>query len=134
MKKCWPILIVALLISAPLLLAEDAAAPETRTLNGTYVWDARGSEGDLEAVFTPTGENKWDVKFHFEFRGKSHTYSGTAEGKLGDGAMSGTVLNETEKRTFTFAGEFADGAFSGTHAERHGESEVDTGTLELKEG
>jgi hypothetical protein len=134
MNKSWLVLIVALFIFTPQLLAEEKAEPETRTLTGAYEWSARGSGGDLEAVFTPTGENTWNVSFHFTFRGDEHTYTGTAEGGLGDGSLSGTVLNETEKRTFTFTGEFAEGEFSGTHAERHGESDVDTGTITLKEG
>jgi len=134
MKKSWLILIVALLIFTPQLIAEDKAEAETRTLIGAYEWSARGSGGELEAVFTPTGEKSWDVSFHFKFRGEEHTYSGTAEGGLGDGSLNGTVLNENKKRTFTFTGEFVEGEFSGTHAEMHGESEVDTGTLTLKEG
>jgi len=134
MKNSWLVLIVALLIFTPQLMAEEKVEAETRTLTGAYEWSARGSSGDLEAVFTPTGENTWDVSFHFEFRGEAHTYSGTAEGALGDGSLSGTVLNEKKKRTFSFTGEFAEGEFSGTHSERHGTSDVDTGTLTLKEG
>ena len=80
MKKSWLILIVALLIFTPQLIAEDKAEAETRTLTGAYEWSARGSGGELEAVFTPTGEKSWDVSFHFKFRGEEHTYSGTAEG------------------------------------------------------
>ena len=134
MKKCLLILAAALLLLSPQMMAEDSAEPASRTLNGSYKWDARGSEGDLEAVFTPTGDNTSNVSFNFEFRGKAHTYTGTAEGGLGEGALSGTVLNESKKRTFTFTGDFSDGEFSGTHAEMHGESEVETGTLTLKEG
>lgn len=134
MKKRYLILVAVLLLTLPAMAEEDVAATPTRTLTGHFVWDARGSEGDLQAVFTPTGEQTWDVQFHFEFRGEPHTYSGTAEGSLGDGTLRGTVLNESKQRTFTFLGEFTDGTFTGKHAERQGESDVATGTLELKEG
>ena len=110
-----------------------AVAEESKTLNGKYVWSQRGGGGDLEAVFTPTGKNTWDVSFHFEFRDKPHTYSGTAEGALGQGTLSGKVFNEGQKRSFTFEGEFKNGTFEGTHAETTGSSKMSTGTLTLAE-
>ena len=115
-----------------LLLSAVAVADEARTLHGSYVWDARGDSGDLRAEFKPLGENAWEVAFHFEFRGEKHVYSGMAEGTLADGALKGTVRNESKKRTFTFEGTVADGEFSGTHAETTEGRERDTGTLTLK--
>ena len=47
---------------------------ETETLNGHFVWNNRGTKGDLEAVFSATGEGQWDVAFHFSFRGKPHVH------------------------------------------------------------
>ncbi len=122
-----------LIVCAVLLAAHGvgAIAEDSQTLTGEFVWDQRGNRGDLEAVFTATGENTWNVDFHFTFRGSPHTYSGTAEGSLSQGALSGKVYNESKKRTFTFRGNFEDGQFSGTHAEVEGKKKIDTGTLTL---
>lgn len=110
-----------------------ARAAQPRRLTGEFAWDTRDKSGDLEAVFTPTGEHRWDVAFHFSFRNESHVYSGTAEGDLGQGQLKGTVYNEPKSRTFTFKGAFADGTFSGTHAEIEDGAEHATGTLTLRE-
>ncbi len=116
---------------AILLTAALAGTEESRTLTGEFVWTHRGNRGDLEAVFTATGQETWDVSFHFTFRGTPHTYTGTAEGSLSEGALSGKVLNENKKRTFTFTGAFKNGEFRGTHAEIEGQRVVATGTLTL---
>jgi len=121
--------ITFLLCSLGIALADDAAPS---TLHGEYRWDARSADGDLEAVFTPTGDGAWDVAFHFVFREKAHIYSGTAVGSLTEGELEGTVFNETGKREFTFSGSFNDGEFSGTHAEVEGGKPIPTGTLKLK--
>ncbi len=107
-------------------------ASDSRTLTGEFIWESGDSDGALEAVFTATGEQAWDVAFHFEFRDKPHTYSGTATGSLSEGKLEGEVKNEDKKRTFTFEGRFEDGTFRGTHAEiRRGGSRRDTGTMTL---
>ena len=111
--------------------AEESPADATRTLNGEYHWTGRDNRGDLEAVFTPAGDGKWEIAFHFSFRGKDHVYSGTAEGSLSDGSLAGKVFNENQKRTFTFSGEFKDGKFSGDHAEIGEGRKQATGTLTL---
>ena len=116
-----------ILIASGIALADDPAT----TLNGEYVWSGPGAKGGLEAVFTKTGDNTWSVDFNFTFRGKDHTYSGSAEGSLTDGKLAGTVQNESKARTFTFEGAFADGKFSGTHAETTGGEPIDTGTITL---
>ncbi len=108
------------------------AAEKPATLSGSFVWEHGNTSGDLEAVFTPNGEGSWDVAFHFEFRNNPHTYTGTATGNLGSGELSGTVQNETKKRTFTFAGSFEGGVFNGTHAEIGPDREMPTGTLTLR--
>jgi len=118
----------ALVMSLGLL----TGAEEKRTLKGSFEWTDSNKTGDLEAVFTPTGEGKWDVAFHFEFRGKPHTYAGTAEGTLADGALKGRVFNEDKNRTFIFTGTFTGGEFHGTHAEVDDDNEHPTGTLTLK--
>ena len=120
--------VAALVMSLGLL----TSAEEKRTLKGTWEWNDAGKTGDLEAVFTPTGEGKWDVAFHFEFRGEQHTYAGTAEGTLAGGDLKGRVSNENKKRTWTFTGTFTEGEFHGTHAEIVDKGEHATGTLTLK--
>ena len=110
----------------------EAAAAE-RKLTGQYVWAHADQRGDLEARFTPTEAGKWDVAFHFTFKGDPHVYAGTAEGSLGTGELSGKVFNETKKRTFTFEGRFEEGTFNGTHAEVADGKATEMGTLTLKE-
>lgn len=107
------------------------AADESTTLTGEYIWENRDTKGDLEAVFTPTGEGTWDVSFHFDFSDKPHTYTGTAEGSLTEGALSGEVRNEDKKRVFRFAGAFEDGTFRGDHEETTEGRERRTGTMTL---
>ena len=108
-----------------------APAAEERTLTGEFQWEEAGRSGDLRSVFTPTGEGTWDVVFYFKFRGESHIYAGTAVGSLSQGALRGKVFNESRKRTFTFEGTVSAGVFEGSHAEIHGNSASETGTLSL---
>ena len=119
--------VAALVVSLGLVNGAD----EKRTLKGSFEWVDAGKKGDLEAVFTPTGEGKWDVAFHFEFRG-AHVYAGTAEGSLSGGDLKGRVQNDDKNRTFTFTGAFTDGEFRGTHAEVGDDGEHATGTMTLK--
>jgi len=108
------------------------AASQQQTLKGEYYSD--GDEGgDLEAVFTPAGEDRWSVDFHFTFQGQPHVFSGTARGNLVDGELEGTVRTEDQRGTFTFRGAFADGVFYGTHAQLVEDGrEQKTGTLTLR--
>jgi len=111
------VLLAVPLLGVAAVTAEQPAEGGTK-LTGEYVWELGGTSGDLEAVFTPAGEDgHWDVTFRFEHRGQPHTYQGSAKGSLGEGTLEGTVFNENKKREFTFRGSFADGKFSGTHAE-----------------
>ena len=127
--------IALLCFAATLLLVVQTgsavAEEQVQTLTGEFHWTERGTTGGLQAVFTATGKGTWDVAFLFEFRGQAHTYSGTAEGSLTEGALSGTVLNEDKKRTFTFSGSFEDGTFNGTHSEMRESGEASTGTMSL---
>ena len=109
---------------------EIEAAAETRILVGEFAWN-RGAQGDLEAIFTSTGEDEWIVDFHFTFRDTPRTFSGTAKGSLSEGALAGTVKNQKGNRTWTFEGTFEDGTLSGTHAETSSGEALDTGTLTL---
>ena len=127
------LLLAAALLATPLLTAPPpaAAAAATHTLTGSYLWEQGGDRGPLEAVFTPAGDLRWDVSFHFEHGGSNHTYTGTAEGHLDEGALSGKVQADRRRRTFTFRGEFKNGKFSGTHAEVMGNDQQRTGTFTM---
>lgn len=129
MKK-FAFLAVALMILTAAGSQLIAADPEK--LTGSYVWNNRpDNPGDLEAVFTPTGDGTWDVSFYFQFRGRDHEYTGTATGSLTDGKLEGRVQNENKERTWTFTGTFADGKFDGTHEELTEGRAGDTGTMTL---
>ncbi|MGH9867987.1 MAG: hypothetical protein ACREAA_07485 [Candidatus Polarisedimenticolia bacterium] len=128
-KAFWCAAAVAVLMVSIGLVT---GAAEKQTLKGSFEWTGAGKKGDLEAVFTPTDEGKWDVAFHFEFNGKPHVYAGTAEGTLEGGELKGRVLSDQKNRTFTFTGTFTDGEFRGTHAEIGSDGEEPTGTLTLK--
>ena len=122
--------VVAVLASVSIGLVTGAGGKQT--LKGSYEWTDSQGTGGLEAVFTPTGEGKWDVAFHFVFQGQPHIYAGTAEGTLAGGDLTGRVLNEGKNRTFVFTGTFSDGEFRGTHAEIGRDGKHPTGTLTLK--
>lgn len=130
MKKPLVLLAAAALLATLLVAVVHAASQQT--LTGEYRWH-QSERGSLKAVFTPAGENRWDVDFHFQFQGRPHVYSGTAAGSLVDGTLEGKVSTENKRRTFTFRGAFADdGIFRGTHAELSGGRESRTGTLTLR--
>ena len=121
----------AVLLALLLVMPIAHGAPGTQTLTGEFFWSGGGASGDLEAVFTSTGEQAWNVSFHFQFRGRPHVYRGTAEGSLSQGELQGKVKNENKGRTFLFSGTVKDGKFRGTHAETEGGREQKTGTLTL---
>lgn len=123
-------LLLALALTAALVPAALVADGE-KTMTGQYHWTNANERGSLEAVFTPTGEDTWDVSFFFKFNDQDHTYSGTATGSLTDGSLAGTVQNENKRRTFTFTGTTRSGSFTGRHAETTGGGERRTGTLTL---
>ncbi len=126
MKIALWTLAVALLLPVSMVAMDG----ET-TLNGEYKWNRMDDAAPLEAIFTPAGDDVWNVSFHFEFRGEKHVYTGQANGNLKAGSLSGEVQNEDKKRTWTFEGAFDEGTFKGTHQEHRGEETFDTGTLWL---
>ncbi len=129
MKKVSLLLAVAVLLLPT--FGGQLGADEATTLTGEYVWNRQDVPTEIEAVFTPAGDAKWDVSFHFDFRNEGHIYTGTAEGSLTEGSLKGEVRNENKKRTFIFSGEFSDGVFNGTHAELRDGKKTDTGTIKL---
>ena len=116
-------------------VASVQAAEDSTTLSGTYVWENGNSTGDLEAVFTPTGEDRWDVSFHFAWEDGPHVYTGTAEGSLSEGELTGQVVNDNQdhEATFRFRGSFENGKFNGEHGHVQENGRLkDTGTFSLK--
>lgn len=109
--------------------AETAA--DTRVLVGEYQWRHQNQPGPLRAEFTATGEEQWDVAFHFTFDGRDRIYLGTAEGSFLVGEFEGIVRSDDERRTFTFEAEIEDGKFEGTHAETTPGRAGRTGTMTL---
>ena len=129
-RTAWIVGALALILS---LSTGSVAVAGTATLNGSFAWDNdEGTEtGDIEAVFTGTGDGAWDVAFHFMWEGEPKIFAGTAEGSLSAGELKGQVLNETKEHTFTFAGSFEGSTFTGTHAVLRDGEEKGTGTLTL---
>ena len=113
-------------------IAGVAGAMETKVMKGSFEWNNENRKGNLEATFTPAGDGKWEVAFRFEFSGQQHVYSGTAEGSLTSGTLSGKVHNEDRRRSWSFTGTSDDGRFKGTHAEIVGNGQQPTGTLTLE--
>lgn len=131
MSKTLRLLLALLVATVTLSPVFAADAPAPRTLTGTYIWEQANEAGDLKAVFTPAEEGHWKVDFHFVFQGQAHVYSGTADGKLDQGALSGRVETDQGRGVFTFQGEFKDGKFTGSHARLSAGNEERTGTLVL---
>lgn len=117
------------------LVVPAAMAADTRTLEGEFIWerDDKDIAGPLKAVFESTGEDMWNVSFHFTFEDKPHVYTGTAKGNLKDGELTGEVLSDGEEQhPYAFSGTFAeDGSFSGTHDYIDGEEARETGKIAL---
>jgi hypothetical protein len=124
-----------LLILLALSLSGIALAADTETLTGEFVWtrDDGDETGDLEAIFTVTGEGAYDVVFHFDWEGEPRTWKGTAKGSLEKGKLEGEVLSDfDDPATFTFSGKFKKGAFQGTHGQVTKDGELKaTGTMTL---
>ncbi len=130
-RTAWRVILILLVVS----LAGVAIAEGEQTLNGTFAWvkDDGESTGDLEAVFTKTGEGKWDVVFHFVWEGKPRAWEGTAQGSLSEGDLAGEVVTgDSDNPTiFKFKGSFTDGAFTGTHGRVREGKLSETGTITL---
>lgn len=127
------ILMALALIVPGWAMAEEAKADDNQTtMTGQFKWNRMDDPGDIKAVFTPTGENTWDVSFYFDFREEPHIYSGTAEGSLTEGALKGNVMSDGEKPSpFSFEGKFVDGTFEGIHHSLRDEEPAETGTITL---
>jgi hypothetical protein len=118
-----------------LIAVEGTFAGDEMKLEGGFVWHhTEGNlEGKLEAVFTSTGANQWKVSFHFNWEEVPHVWSGTAQGNLRSGDLSGEVVSDDDQQAeFKFKGTFEGGRFNGTHAQvRKNGGLRATGTLSL---
>ncbi len=128
--------VIAVTVLTLLLSVQDGAVPsgDEVTLTGEFLWKHMNHTGDLDAVFTKTGDGAWGVEFRFVWEGELHVFRGTAEGSLTDGELRGNVVTETPQRpqTFFFAGRFERGRFTGTHTALQASGGTHpTGTLTL---
>ena len=125
MKRVRRVFGVALVAAVAVAVVASLAAAESSavTLDGSFVWVADNDDdsdvvGDLEAVFTPTGDNEWDVAFHFMWEGAPRVFAGTAVGSLTSGDLSGEVEDDREGReptVFRFSGAFEGETYHGKH-------------------
>ena len=105
-----------------------------RTLQGIYTSGFQSGPQRLRAVFSPTGDHRWDVVFHFRWSGADRTYAGVASGNLTEGILHGRVRNEDHTRVFSFRCEFdKKRRCKGKHAEVVRTGEHETGTITLRE-
>ena len=73
------------------LFGLSAAAGDEVVNRGEYVWKVDGHRNEVEAVFTPRGEDTWDVEFRFAYARRRGVYQGMARGSLRDGVVHGEV-------------------------------------------
>lgn len=127
---------IAVTVLTLLLSVQDGAvhSGDEVTLTGEFLWKHMNHTGDLDTVFTRTGDGAWGVEFRFVWEGELHVYRGTAEGSLTDGELRGNVVRDNHERpqTFFFAGRFERGRFTGTHTALQASGGTHpTGTLTL---
>jgi len=127
---------IAVTVLTLLLCVQDGAVHSgvEVTLTGEFLWKHMNHTGDLDTVFTRTGDGAWGVEFRFVWEGELHVYRGTAEGSLTDGELRGNVVRDNHERPqrFFFAGRFERGRFTGTHTALQASGGTHpTGTLTL---
>ncbi len=128
--------VIAVTLLTLLLSVQDGAvhSGDEVKLTGEFFWKHMNHTGDLDTVFTRTGDGAWSVEFRFVWEGELHVYRGTAEGSLTDGELRGNVVRDNHERpqTFFFAGRFERGRFTGTHTALQASGGTHpTGTLTL---
>lgn len=123
------------LLGALVLVALPGFAGDDVTLDGGFVWEREDGniDGDLKAVFSPTGDGEWSVAFHFDWEDEPHVYTGTCSGSLAEGELAGDITSDGDREMkFKFTGSFEDGSFNGTHGFVTEEGEIkNAGTLTL---
>lgn len=110
------------------LPACGAAQGGPLAFEGSYTWGS-DADGPLQVVFVADGHETWGVEFEFEYHGNPQTWTGTAHGDLRSGPLEGLVNSDNPELGYVFRGEFRDGVFEGTHAERVDGVETPSGTV-----
>jgi hypothetical protein len=118
MKLYHAVAVVLCLLIAPSAdrptLAADAS--DEITLAGGYTSTLPPRDPDtLKAVLKSTGANKYDVTFTATFKGKPMIYTGTIEGDLKNGPITGQAKSADGKMSYTFNGASKDGAIACKH-------------------
>jgi hypothetical protein len=128
-----PVVLLAALILAGPAVAATATGPQT--FQGSFVWTNgdQSQTGKIEAVFTPTATERWDVAFSFLWEGEPRVFKGTAEGSLEFGKLKGRVRDDRKpEHGYIFMGKIKDGRMHGehSHVDQEGKT-VETGTFML---
>jgi len=111
------------------------ASTEKITLKGSFIWSKKaGKSYDLKAELTPNGSLQWKVVYNFlnPLGEKPTTYTGTITGDLQNGAVKGTGVDASGKRTFEFQGAASNGVLTFSHSETTPNRKGPTGTGNLK--
>lgn len=111
---------------------EKAGKPVTFT--GTFNWKRQGKKThDLKGIFTPDGENKYKVVWHFKWRKKPVKYEGFVNGNIQNGEISGEGWTANKKRRWTFKGVAKNWTLQCNHTEVSNKKKpVPTGTFTIK--
>ena len=135
MNKYRPVVYGGLALVSCLVAGTFYTAPKDDvTLSGQYIWkrDDNNIPGDLKAVFTPAGDDSWDVVFQFDWKDEQRAWRGSATGSLENGYLEGEGMEERDReRTFSFRGNVKDGVFTGEHGSQRGGDWRKSGTLTL---
>ncbi len=111
--------------------------PPEVTMKGQYIWiKTPRVRDDVTATFSPVGQDRWKVSFHFNWHKKDHVYEGEAQGNLINGKLEGWVAEDAIGAIYRFKGVTKKGVFSGSHLQvqtRAGQEDllINTGTLEM---
>jgi len=123
---------IILLTVITFLSSNNIFASEDIILSGTYKSIKYGS-GPLTGIFTKIASKKYNAVFKFVWKKKNYIYTGTLEGNLTKGDISGIIFNKTKKRRFIFKAKAANGKISGTQWETYGpKKKKPRGTFKIK--
>lgn len=118
--------------------AEEAEAEKKLEYAGTFVWNKKSrniykKKFPLKAILTPDGKGKWHIEFSFTWEKKPHVFTGSLNGDLKDGAITGFAERGKGKMRWTFSGAASKGAIfcEHRHVLRKNRGARTTGTFEL---
>jgi hypothetical protein len=113
--RCLTLVSVVVVVCAALIAL---AAEDPITMKGHFNWNKqKDQEHDLNAAFTPTGENAWDVVFDFKWKGKPMRYEGEARGSLESGSFEGAASTDGGKRRWIYSGKADAGTINCKHTQ-----------------